>query len=71
MSFRSGFYLYSVQQIYEKNSCKPEIKYFTSVNHQFTGVNCWFTGKPPVYSGLQVVNHQFTADYTEAKTGKS
>ena len=64
MSFRSGFYLYSVQQSYEKNSCKPEIKYFTSVN-------CWFTGKPPVYSGLQVVNHWFTVDYTEAKTGKS
>ena len=64
MSFRSGFYLYSVQQSYEKNSCKPEIKYFTSVNHQFTG-------EPPVYSRLQVVNHWFTADYTETKTGKS
>ena len=36
-------YLHSVQQTYEKNSCKPGIKYFTSVNHQFTLVNCQFT----------------------------
>ena len=42
-------YLHSVQQSYEKNSCKPGIKYFTSVNcHftvicQFTLVNCCFT----------------------------
>ena len=36
-------YLHSVQESYEKNSCKPGIKYFTSVNCQFTLVNCHFT----------------------------
>ena len=43
-------YLHSVQRSYESNTCKPEIKYFssvncqfTSVNHQFTSVICWFT----------------------------
>ena len=43
-------YLHSVQQSYEKNSCKPGIKYFTSVNHWFTLVNCRLT----------LVNHHFT-----------
>ena len=44
-------------QCYEKNSCKPGVKYFTLVNCQFTLVNCWFTlcklplyCKPPVYT---------------------
>ena len=36
-------YLHSVQQSYESNTCKPEIKYFTSVNCQFTSVNHRFT----------------------------
>ena len=61
-------YLHIVQQSYEKNSCKPEIKYFTSVNcwfslvnHcftvncQFTLVNCCFT----VNCHFTVI-HQFT-----------
>ena len=26
-------YLHSVQQSYENNSCKPEIKYFTGAGH--------------------------------------
>ena len=42
-------YLHSVQQSYEKNSCKPGIKYFTSVNCCFTVIHC-FT----------LVNHHFT-----------
>ena len=45
---KRGCYLHSVQHSYENRSCKPEIKYFSSVNHQFTGVNC------SVYSRLQV-----------------
>ena len=44
-------YLHSVQQSYEKNSCKPGIKYFTSVNCWFTLVNCQFTTcKAAVYT---------------------
>ena len=40
-----------------RNSCKPGIKYFTSVNHQFMLVNCHFATcklllyyNPPVYT---------------------
>ena len=45
-------YLHSVQQSYGKNSCKPGIKYFTSVNHQFT------TCKVAVYSKAVVYNYK-------------
>ena len=55
-------YLHSVQQSYEKKSCKPGIKYFTSVNccftviHHFTLVNYCFT----VICRFTLVNHRFT-----------
>ena len=44
-------YFHSVQQSYENNSCKPEIKYFTVVNHscKLPVYSC----KPLVYSRLQ------------------
>ena len=48
--WKKGCYLHSVQHSYENRSCKPEIKYFSSVNCQFTGVNHQIT----------LVNHQFT-----------
>ena len=51
-------YLHSVQQGYEKNSCKPGIKYFTSVNCQFTLVNWWFT----LVNCHFTVNRHFTVD---------
>ena len=47
---KKGCYLHSVQHSYENMSCKPEIKYFSSVNCWFTGVICQFT----------CVIHQFT-----------
>ena len=40
-------YLDSVQHSYENRSCKPEIKYFSSVKPLV------YRCKPPVYSGLQ------------------
>ena len=43
-------YLHNMQQSYDKNSCKPGIKYFTSVNHWFT------TCKAAVYSKAVVYN---------------
>ena len=49
-------YLHSVQQTYEKNSCKPGIKYFTSINCQFTLVNHHFT----VICQFTLVNCHFT-----------
>ena len=59
-NWKKRCYLHSVQHSYENRSCKPEIKYFLSVNHQFTGVNHWFTA---VYSGVNLQNtvkQQFT-----------
>ena len=51
-------YLHSVQQSYKKNSCKPGIKYFSSVN-------CWFTTcKPPLYCNPPLyVIRRFTKDH--------
>ena len=49
--WKKGCYLHSVQHSYENRSCKPDIKYFSSVNHWFTGVNCQFTVD---YNGLQL-----------------
>ena len=48
-------YLHSVQQSYENNSCKAEIKYFTVVNCRLTVVNCQLTvvNCQSDYSGLQ------------------
>ena len=44
-----------MQQSYDKNSCKPGIKYFTSVNCWFTLVNWQFTTcKVVVYSKVAV-----------------
>ena len=58
-------YFHSVQQSYENNSCKPEIKYFTVVNHQFIVVNCQFT---VVKCQFTVVHCWFTVDYSKTSS---
>ena len=52
-------YLHSVQQSYDKNSCKPGIKYFTSVNCWCTLVNHCFT----VICQFTLVNCHFTVNH--------
>ena len=60
MKDQKGCYLHSVQHSYENRSCKPEIKYFSSVNHQFTAVYSSVNWQITVKQWFTSINWQIT-----------